>query len=159
MACTLTIPWCCAQALPATMSALEASCRTIMRAQEASRLEPLTICHAMTHTPADELQMPCMQNVGNFITDKPSSRVLAPPGGASQVSQQCMLHIHQQHQPPVPQHRLCLETTRIPMSPTRTLPRGLPSSSSTSSLPHRWDTSNLRDMLLSRVAMAVHHPR
>lgn len=23
------------------------------------------------------------QNVGNFLTDKPSSRVLAPPGGAS----------------------------------------------------------------------------
>ncbi|PNH10996.1 hypothetical protein TSOC_002201 [Tetrabaena socialis] len=26
------------------------------------------------------------QNVGNFITDRPSSRVLAPPGGASQIS-------------------------------------------------------------------------
>jgi hypothetical protein len=26
------------------------------------------------------------QNVGNFITDKPSSRVLAPPGGKSQIS-------------------------------------------------------------------------
>ena len=26
------------------------------------------------------------QNVGNFITDKPSSRVLAPPGGGSQIS-------------------------------------------------------------------------
>jgi hypothetical protein len=26
-----------------------------------------------------------MQNVGNFITDRPSSRVLAAPGGASQV--------------------------------------------------------------------------
>eukprot|EP00803_Ostreobium_quekettii_P002222 evm.model.scf_291.11 EVM.evm.TU.scf_291.11 scf_291:99395-99907(+) len=26
------------------------------------------------------------QNVGNFITDRPSSRVLAPPGGGSQVS-------------------------------------------------------------------------
>ncbi len=26
------------------------------------------------------------QNVGNFLTDKPSSRVLAPPGGKSQVS-------------------------------------------------------------------------
>ena len=25
------------------------------------------------------------QNVGNFITDKPSSRVLAPPGGSSQI--------------------------------------------------------------------------
>ena len=25
------------------------------------------------------------QNVGNFITDKPSSRVLAPPGGGSQI--------------------------------------------------------------------------
>lgn len=26
---------------------------------------------------------PAGQNVGNFLTDKPSSRVLAPPGGAS----------------------------------------------------------------------------
>ncbi|EFJ40864.1 hypothetical protein VOLCADRAFT_121666 [Volvox carteri f. nagariensis] len=26
------------------------------------------------------------QNVGNFITDRPSSRVLAPPGGTSQIS-------------------------------------------------------------------------
>lgn len=26
------------------------------------------------------------QNVGNFLSDRPSSRVLAPPGGASQVS-------------------------------------------------------------------------
>ncbi len=26
-----------------------------------------------------------MQNVGNFLTDRPSSRVLAPPGGGSQV--------------------------------------------------------------------------
>jgi hypothetical protein len=26
---------------------------------------------------------PSGQNVGNFLTDKPSSRVLAPPGGAS----------------------------------------------------------------------------
>jgi hypothetical protein len=26
-----------------------------------------------------------MQNVGNFLTDKPSSRVLAPPGGRTQV--------------------------------------------------------------------------
>lgn len=29
---------------------------------------------------------PAGQNVGNFITDKPSSRVLAPPGGKSQIS-------------------------------------------------------------------------
>lgn len=27
-----------------------------------------------------------MQNVGNFLTDRPSSRVLAPPGGKSQIS-------------------------------------------------------------------------
>jgi protein SPIRAL1 and related proteins len=27
-----------------------------------------------------------LQNVGNFLTDKPSSRVLAAPGGASSVS-------------------------------------------------------------------------
>ena len=26
------------------------------------------------------------QNVGNFITDRPSSRVLAPPGGSSSIS-------------------------------------------------------------------------
>lgn len=26
------------------------------------------------------------QNVGNFMTDRPSSRVLAPPGGGSQIS-------------------------------------------------------------------------
>jgi SPIRAL1-like protein len=26
------------------------------------------------------------QNVGNFITDRPSSRVLAPPGGGSNIS-------------------------------------------------------------------------
>ena len=26
------------------------------------------------------------QNVGNFITDRPSSRVLAPPGGGSSIS-------------------------------------------------------------------------
>ena len=26
------------------------------------------------------------QNVGNFLTDRNSSRVLAPPGGASQIS-------------------------------------------------------------------------
>ncbi len=26
------------------------------------------------------------QNVGNFLTDRPSSRVLAPPGGKSQIS-------------------------------------------------------------------------
>ena len=26
------------------------------------------------------------QNVGNFITDKPSSRVLAPPGGKSNTA-------------------------------------------------------------------------
>jgi len=26
------------------------------------------------------------QNVGNFLTDKPSSRVLAPPGGASSIT-------------------------------------------------------------------------
>lgn len=26
------------------------------------------------------------QNVGNFLTDRPSSRVLAPPGGGSQIS-------------------------------------------------------------------------
>lgn len=26
------------------------------------------------------------QNVGNFITDRPSSRVLAPPGGGSKIS-------------------------------------------------------------------------
>ena len=25
------------------------------------------------------------QNVGNFLTDRPSSRVLAPPGGGSQI--------------------------------------------------------------------------
>lgn len=25
------------------------------------------------------------QNVGNFLTDRPSSRVLAPPGGASNI--------------------------------------------------------------------------
>ena len=29
---------------------------------------------------------PAGQNVGNFITDRPSSRVLAAPGGASQAS-------------------------------------------------------------------------
>lgn len=29
---------------------------------------------------------PSGQNVGNFLTDKPSSRVLAPPGGRSQIS-------------------------------------------------------------------------
>ena len=27
-----------------------------------------------------------MQNVGNFITDRPSSKVLAPPGGHCQIS-------------------------------------------------------------------------
>jgi SPIRAL1-like protein len=26
------------------------------------------------------------QNVGNFITDRPSSRVLAPPGGGTSIS-------------------------------------------------------------------------
>ena len=26
------------------------------------------------------------QNVGNFITDRPTSRVLAPPGGRSQIT-------------------------------------------------------------------------
>ena len=26
------------------------------------------------------------QNVGNFITDRPSSRVLAPPGGGSNIT-------------------------------------------------------------------------
>lgn len=26
------------------------------------------------------------QNVGNFVTGRPTSRVLAPPGGASQIS-------------------------------------------------------------------------
>jgi protein SPIRAL1 and related proteins len=26
------------------------------------------------------------QNVGNFLTDRPSSRVLAPPGGGSQIT-------------------------------------------------------------------------
>ena len=26
------------------------------------------------------------QNVGNFLTDRPSSRVLAPPGGKSQIT-------------------------------------------------------------------------
>lgn len=26
------------------------------------------------------------QNVGNFLSERPSSRVLAPPGGGSQVS-------------------------------------------------------------------------
>ena len=29
---------------------------------------------------------PSGQNVGNFLTDRNSSRVLAPPGGASQIS-------------------------------------------------------------------------
>ena len=29
---------------------------------------------------------PDSQNVGNFLTDRPSSRVLAPPGGGSQIS-------------------------------------------------------------------------
>lgn len=28
---------------------------------------------------------PAGQNVGNFLTDRPSSRVLAAPGGASQI--------------------------------------------------------------------------
>jgi protein SPIRAL1 and related proteins len=30
-------------------------------------------------------QRPSGQNVGNFLTDRPSSRVLAAPGGASQI--------------------------------------------------------------------------
>ena len=30
--------------------------------------------------------LPCnVTQVGNFLSDRPSSRVLAPPGGASQV--------------------------------------------------------------------------
>ena len=29
---------------------------------------------------------PSGQNVGNFLTDRNSSRVLAPPGGASQIA-------------------------------------------------------------------------
>jgi hypothetical protein len=29
---------------------------------------------------------PAGQNVGNFLTDRPSSRVLAPPGGGSQIT-------------------------------------------------------------------------
>lgn len=38
---------------------------------------------------AEPLHFACtffaLQNVGNFITDRPSSRVLAPPGGSSQI--------------------------------------------------------------------------
>jgi SPIRAL1-like protein len=37
------------------------------------------------------------QNVGNFLTDKPSSRVLAPPGGGSQIQ------FGNYHDPYVPQ--------------------------------------------------------
>lgn len=29
---------------------------------------------------------PSGQNVGNFLTDKPSSRVLAPPGGGTSIT-------------------------------------------------------------------------
>ena len=36
-------------------------------------------------TLANNYARPGGQNVGNFLTDKPSSRVLAPPGGGSQV--------------------------------------------------------------------------
>ena len=38
-------------------------------------------------TLANNYARPGGQNVGNFLTDKPSSRVLAPPGGGSQVRQ------------------------------------------------------------------------
>mmetsp|Transcript_30661 Transcript_30661/g.67918 ORF Transcript_30661/g.67918 Transcript_30661/m.67918 type:complete len:234 (-) Transcript_30661:694-1395(-) len=43
------------------------------------------------------------QNVGNFITDKPSSRVLAPPGGQSKVVFGDYSEPPQQRSPPPPQ--------------------------------------------------------
>eukprot|EP00955_Chlamydomonas_euryale_P066199 359472-Chlamydomonas_euryale.AAC.8 len=42
--------------------------------------------HGTLNAPARSPAGRCPQNVGNFITDKPSSRVLAPPGGQSTIS-------------------------------------------------------------------------
>jgi SPIRAL1-like protein len=41
----------------------------------------------MGHSPSgNNYHRPGGQNVGNFITDRPSSRVMAPPGGISQIT-------------------------------------------------------------------------
>lgn len=36
--------------------------------------------------PGNNYSRPEGQNVGNFLTDRSTSRVLAPPGGTSQIS-------------------------------------------------------------------------
>lgn len=36
--------------------------------------------------PSNNYSRPQGQNVGNYMTGRPTSRVLAPPGGASQIS-------------------------------------------------------------------------
>jgi protein SPIRAL1 and related proteins len=40
---------------------------------------------AFTGISDNNYSRPSGQNVGNFLTDKPSSRVLAPPGGGSSL--------------------------------------------------------------------------
>ena len=42
--------------------------------------------HMAQHNPGNNYARPDGQNVGNFITDRPSSRVLKAPGGGSQIT-------------------------------------------------------------------------
>lgn len=58
---------------------------------QAQAAAPASDMHAATdledhHAASNNYARPGGQNVGNFITDRPSSRVLAHPGGNSQIS-------------------------------------------------------------------------
>jgi len=53
-------------------------------ASEADAREPLA--EAATGVNNNNYTRPSGQNVGNFITDRPSSRVLAPPGGGTSIT-------------------------------------------------------------------------
>jgi len=65
-----------AKPMPASVAAVASSAQPLAAAAAPSKEEA---AYGNNYT------RPQGQNVGNFLTDKPSSRVLAPPGGGSQI--------------------------------------------------------------------------
>ena len=58
---------------------------TAQTTQQAAQAGEAAAAH-LPPTAKNNYARPAGQNVGNFLTDRPSSRVLAPPGGGSQIS-------------------------------------------------------------------------
>ena len=58
---------------------------TAQTTQQAAQAGEAAAAH-LPPTAKNNYARPAGQNVGNFLTDRPSSRVLAPPGGGSQIT-------------------------------------------------------------------------